>query len=112
MLKSESFKFISMIVERIWTQKKNTIVSSLYLDVWDTGRCRYERGPDGIDKYWEVLERRPTETGFIERLRLQQAWDSPGQVLHQERLPLRVQKDSFEIPGWWVQVQTQTNTPS
>lgn len=99
-LKSQSFKFSRMLVERKFTETTDEILQSsdTFLEVWDGGSRRYERWPDGTECCWEVVSRH----GEVEVLRELPLWDTPAVVMWYEKIPVKQEAGKFQIPGWSV----------
>ena len=62
---------------RIWTRADEILIATGTLEVWDGGDIRFERFSDGVEKSWKIIERKKTETGFIETLELLDLWIVP-----------------------------------
>lgn len=77
------------IVKRTWSKSQVSEYTDV-LDIWDSGSHRYERWPDGTEVYWKVISRDQVDQGFVEILQKMSAWKMPGQVIHQEQIPLRI----------------------
>jgi hypothetical protein len=107
MLKSHSLKFISRMPfeTRIWTRTDKTQSATGTLEVWDGGDIRFERFSDGVEKSWKIIERKKTETGFIETLELLDLWIVPTTPVWKEILPVTFSAFGFSIPGWNVKTK-------
>jgi len=113
MLKSQSLKFSSMLVHRLWTRSQQarsqqarsesqTPVYKDVLDVWDSGNLRYERTLNGQDMSWEVVNRTLTDTGFMEVLKELPAYKVPFNIAWQETIPVNINNQGFSMAGWEV----------
>ena len=72
------------------------------MKIWDSGDLRYERISNGIEHSWKVLGREPTDMGFIETLEEVPLYNTPNLLSWQETVPVRLEANGFEIPGWIV----------
>ena len=100
-----------MIVTRTWTKcnsdNKHT-APSLFIDVWDGGSRRFERFPNGYEVCWEVINRELNDSGFVETLRELPSWETTGEIMWNEQIPLFSQSQkSFNVPGWNVSIEGQ-----
>jgi hypothetical protein len=104
-----------MIVTRSWTKcnSDNKLVQpTLFLDVWDGGSRRFERFPNGHEVCWEVISRELNESGFVETLRELPSWETTGEIMWDEQIPLFSQsQNSFHVPGWKVSVAVRNPNP-
>ena len=91
-------------IKRTWLKQSQVSDYNDTIDIWDSGSHIYERWPDGTEYYWKVLSRELTTTGFTEVLQKMRPWDVPGQVLHQEQVPLLIQSLSeYQVGGWMIE---------
>ena len=92
------------IVKRIWSKNSQISEHNDILDIWDTGSHIYERWPSGDEFYWKIISREETKSGFHELLEQQAPWQTPGQVLRREQIPLLHQSAcQFQLGGWSVE---------
>lgn len=79
-------------------------VSDYYMKIWDSGDLRYERISNGIEHALKILGREATDTGFIETLEEVPLYNTPNLLSWQETVPVRLEANGFEIPGWIVKI--------
>jgi hypothetical protein len=92
------------IVKRSWSKNSQISEHNDILDIWDTGSHIYERWPNGDEFYWKIISRDLSDNGFTEILEQQALWQTPGQVLRREQIPLLRQSASqFQLGGWIVE---------
>lgn len=100
-----------MIVTRTWTKCNSDnkhVAPSLFIDVWDGGSRRFERFPNGYEVCWEVLSRELNDSGFVETLRELPSWETTGEIMWNEQIPLFSQsQNSFNVHGWKVSIEGQ-----
>ena len=90
-------------MKRLWTRTTKPMKATDYsMKIWDSGDLRYERISNGIEHSWKVLGREPTDTGFIETLEEIPLYNTPNLLSWQETVPVRLEANGFEIPGWIV----------
>ena len=90
---------------RIWTKTDEIHTATGTLEVWDGGDIRFERSSDGSEKSWRIIERKKTETGFIETLEPLDLWIVPTEPVWKEILPVSFSAFGFSIPGWNVKTK-------
>jgi len=101
------------IVKRMWSKSQVSEYTDV-LDIWDSGSHRYERWPDGTEVYWKLISRDQVGQGFVEVLQKMPPWKMPGQVIHQEQLPLQIHSSPklqgqqhlpavFQVGGWRIE---------
>ena len=74
------------------------------MKIWDSGDLRYERISNGIEHALKILGRETTDTGFIETLEEIPLYNTPTFLSWQETVPVRLEANGFEIPGWIVKI--------
>ena len=90
-------------MKRLWTRTTKPMKATDYsMKIWDSGDLRYERISNGIEHSWKVLGREATDTGFIESLEEIPLYNTPNLLSWQETVPVRLEANGFEIPGWIV----------
>ena len=100
-------------IKRTWSKSQVSEYTDV-LDIWDSGSHRYERWPDGTEVYWKVISRDLLDQGFVEVLQKMPPWKMPGQVIHQEQMPLQIHSSQrlqgqqhlptlFQVGGWRIE---------
>lgn len=101
---------MSQIVKRIWSKKSQMSEHTDMLDIWDSGSHIFERWPNGTEIYWKVISREMNELGFIEHLEQLPNWQTPGQVMRREQIPLQQSSPSqFTLGVWSVEQVVERN---
>lgn len=92
------------IVKRMWSKNSQISEHNDILDIWDTGSHIFERWPNGDELYWKVISREECDNGFTEILEQQSAWQTPGQVIRKEQIPLvRYSASEFQLGSWKIE---------
>ena len=90
-------------MKRHWTRTTKPMKSTdYYMIIWDSGDLKYERMSNGNEHSWKILGREATDTGFIETLEEAPLYNTPNLLCWQETIPVRLERNGFEIPGWIV----------
>lgn len=108
MLKSQSLKFTSMILQRTWKSNNQTLTQTAdkHLCIWDQGSRIYERWPDGTEYSLELISREFKNNGrdiieFTEILKELPSWETPSEICWKEIVPiLSISPNNIKIPGW------------
>ena len=89
-------------MKRIWIKNNNAMkLANDTLTVWDSGDMRYERLSNGQEYSWKIIDRKLTDTGFIEILEERPLHETPTKVW-KDAMPVILERGGFQIPGWVV----------
>jgi hypothetical protein len=91
-------------IKRTWLKQSQVSDYNDTIDIWDSGSHIYERWSDGTEYYWKVIYRKEIDGGIEEKLQKMPEWETPGQVLHIESIPIfkQVLPGEFLTEGWLV----------